>query len=97
MRWKACLKQKGARVVLEAQIEFTLLEKKERMDTINQIIVEALRRSKKVGIILHPKTEDEMLVLPDCDRKLCEDIADALNSYFKREERRNADNKRYRF
>ena len=37
------------------------------MDTINQIIVEALRRSKKVGIILHPKTEDEMLVLPDCD------------------------------
>ena len=97
MRWKACLKQKGARVVLEAQIEFTLLEKKERMDTINQIIVEALRRSKKVGIILHPKTEDEMLVLPDCDKQLCEDIANALYSYFKREEKRNADNKRYRF
>ena len=84
-------------MVLEAQIEFTLLEKKERMDTINQIIVEALRRSKKVGIILHPKTEDEMLVLPDCDKQLCEDIADALYSYFKREEKRNADNKRYRF
>ena len=97
MRWKACLKQKGARVVLEAQIEFTLLEKKERMDTINQIIVEALRRSKKVGIILHPKTEDEMLVLPDCDKQLCEDIASALYSYFKREEKRNADNKRNRF
>ena len=97
MRWKACLKQKGARVVLEAQIEFTLLEKKEKMDTINRIIVEALRRSKKVGIILHPKTEDEMLVLPDCDKQLCEDIADALYSYFKREEKRNADNKRYRF
>lgn len=96
MRWKACLKQKGARVVLEAQTEVALL-KKEGMGTINQIIVEALRRSKKIGIILHPKTEDEMLVLPDCDRKLCEDIADALNSYFKREERRNADNKRYRF
>lgn len=94
---KACLKQKGARVVLEAQIEFTLLEKKERMDTINQIIVEALRRSRKVGIILHPKTEDEMLVLPDCDKQLCEDIADALYGYFKREEKRNADNKRYRF
>lgn len=68
------------------------------MGAINQIIVEALRRSKKVGIILHPKTEDEMLVLPDCDKQLCEDMADALYSYFKREEERdnNAKNKKHR-
>lgn len=63
------------------------------MDTINRIIVEVLRKSKKVGIILHPKTEDEMLVFPDCDKQLCEDIAAALNSYFKREERRNECNR----
>lgn len=68
------------------------------MGTINQIIVEALRRSKKVGIILHPKTEDEMLVLPDCDKQLCEDIAKALERYFLREEERdnNAKNKKHR-
>lgn len=68
------------------------------MGTINQIIVEALRRSKKVGIILNPKTEDEMLVLSDCDKQLCEDMADALYSYFKREEERdnNAKNKKHR-
>ena len=96
MSLKACPKRKGAKVALEAQTEFAY-QKSKSMDTINQIIVEALRRSKKVGIILHPKTEDEMLVLPDCDKQLCEDIAEALYSYFKREEKRNADNKRYRF
>lgn len=63
------------------------------MDTLNRIIVEVLRKSKKVGIILHPKTEDEMLVFPDCDKQLCEDIAAALKSYFKREERRNESNR----
>lgn len=45
------------------------------------------------------KTEDEVWAYPDCDRQFIEDVTNALERYFLREEERenNAKNKKHRF
>lgn len=68
------------------------------MHVNNSIILAALEKSKRIGIILHTKTEDELWAYPDCDRQFIEDVAKALERYFLREEERdnNAKNKKHR-
>ena len=49
-------------------------------------ITDILDRSKAVGIILNPETENEIAVFPKGDKQLCHEIAIALRAFYRRYE-----------